>query len=49
MCILNDIEHITNYEKLENIVIDYYSDSDESEQLRERQQTKLETLKQKRI
>ena len=34
--------------ELENIVIDYYSESDESEQLSERQQLRLEQLKKKK-
>ena len=34
--------------KLKNVVIDYCSNSDESEQLIERQKTRLDVLKQKR-
>ena len=37
-----------NMNKLESIVIDCYSDSDESEQLSKRQQMRLELLKKKR-
>ena len=43
------IDNIANTMKtLENIVIDYYSDSDNSEKLSERKQQRLETLKLKR-
>ena len=43
------IDGIANTMKtLENIVIDYYSELDKSEKLSERQQQRLEILKQKR-
>ena len=48
-CPLEMIDNIAqNMEKLENIVIGCCSDSDESEQLSQRQKTRLEFLKQKR-
>ena len=48
-CSFHMIENIAQkMKKLENIVTDYYSDSEKSENLSERQQKRLERLKQKR-
>ena len=48
-CPFEMIDNITKtMKRLENIVVDYYSDSDESEKLSERQQQRLKILQKKR-